>query len=108
MIDQKVGNLAYLGGKVESEVAVVCQRVLDHEGHIGRKAQLDSARKTTSLAEVDEVLERESERHGLRQLDINVQVFLVDVGVLAEGDGSRTDVASAAELDALFCALDVD
>lgn len=58
-------GLAYLGGEVESEVAVVCQRVLDHERHVGGKAQLDSARKTTSLAEVDEVFERECERDGL-------------------------------------------
>jgi hypothetical protein len=58
-------GLAYLGGEVESEVAVVCQRVLDHERHVGGKAQLDSARKTASLAEVDEVLEREGERDGL-------------------------------------------
>lgn len=108
MIVFKDGNLAYLGGEVESEVAVVCQRVLDHEGHIGREAQLDSARKTTSLAEVDEVLEREGERHGLRQLDVDVQVLLVDVGVLAKSDGSRTNVAGAAKLDALFCALNVD
>lgn len=108
MIVLDFSGLADLGGEVESEVAVVCQRVLDHERHIGRKAQLDSARKTTSLAEVDQVLEREGERDGLRELDVDVQVFLVYVGVLAESDGSRTDVAGAAELDALFCALDVD
>lgn len=60
-----IGGLAYLGGEVESEVAVVCERVLDHERHISRKAQLDSAGKTASLAEVDKVLEREGERDGL-------------------------------------------
>ena len=67
-----VGVLTYLGSEVESEVAVVCQRVLDHERHVGRQAQLDSARKTTSLAEVDEVLERECERDWLRQLNVDV------------------------------------
>lgn len=65
MISAEPGSLTYLGGEVESEVAVVCERVLDHERHIGRKAQLDSARKTASLAEVDKVLEREGERDGL-------------------------------------------
>jgi hypothetical protein len=65
VVTVKLDGLTYLGCEVESEVAVVCQRVLDHERHIGRKAQLDSARKAASLAEVDEVLEREGERHGL-------------------------------------------
>jgi hypothetical protein len=61
----KIDGLTYLGCEVESEITVVCQRVLDHERHISRETQLDSARKAASLAEVDEVLEREGERHGL-------------------------------------------
>ena len=106
MILLEVVGSVYLGGEVESEVAVVCQRVLDHERHIGGKAQLDSARKTTSLAEVDEVLEREGQGDGLGKTDLDVLLGVLDVGVLTQGDRAVTNVTGAGKLDALLCALD--
>lgn len=102
------GRWSYLGSEVESEVAVVCQGVLDHERHISRQAQLNSARKAAGLAEVDQVLEGESEGDGLTELNVDVHFVFLDIGVLAQSDGSRADVAGAAELDTLLCALDVD
>lgn len=43
VVSTEISRSAYLGREVESQVAVVCKRVLNHERHISRKAQLDSA-----------------------------------------------------------------
>lgn len=64
--------------------------------------------EAASLAEIDEVLERESESDWLSKADLDVLLLVFDVGVWAQRDGTRTDVSAAGELDALFCALDGD
>jgi hypothetical protein len=65
VLSQCKNEQAYLGGQVESKVAVVGERVLDHERHVGRQTELDSAGETAGLAEVDQVLQGEGERDGL-------------------------------------------
>lgn len=99
---------AYLRGQVEPEIAVVGQAVLDEQRHLVAEAQLDLAAEAGGFAEVDEVLERESKSDGLSEADLDVLLLVLDVGVLAKGDGAVADVTSAGELYALLCALNGD
>lgn len=98
----------HLGSQVEAEVAAARQVVLDKQRHLARQANLDLAGQTSSLAKVDEVLERESQRDGLRQLNVDVEVRLLDVGVAAQRDGAVANVTVARELDAVLGSLDAD
>jgi hypothetical protein len=96
---------AYLGREVEPQIAVVLQAILDKQGNLARKAQLDGVGQTASLAEVDQVLEGEGEGDGLSEVNLNVLALLVYVGVLSELNGPGADVTLAAELDTLLGAL---
>ena len=98
----------YLGSQVEPEIAVVGQAVLDEKWHLVAEAQLALPAEAGGLAEVDEVLEGEGEGDGLGEVDLDVLGLVVDVGVLAEGDGAVADVTGAGELDALLGALNRD
>jgi hypothetical protein len=100
--------VTYLGGQVEPEIAVVGQTVLDEQRHLVAEAKLDLTTEARSFAEVDKVLERESKGHGLSQADFNVLLLVLDVGVLAEGNGSVADVTSAGELYTFLCAFNGD
>lgn len=72
--------------KVETQVAATGEVVLNQERHLAGEADLDLARQGSSLAEVDQVLERESQRNGLRQLNVDIQIGLVNVGVASQSD----------------------
>lgn len=93
---------AYLRGQVEPEIAVVGKAVLDEKGDLVAEAELDLTTEAGSFAEVDKVLERESEGDGLGKADLDVPCFVVDVGVLTKSDGTVADITSAAKLDALL------
>jgi hypothetical protein len=60
---------AYLGGEVEPQIAVVLYAILDKEWHLAGQAELDGVGQAACLAEVLKVLQRESERHGLSEVD---------------------------------------
>lgn len=94
-----------LGRKVEPQVAVLRQGVLNKQGHLAGQAELDAVGQAAGLAEVDEVLQREGEGDGLAEVDGDVLAGLFDVGVLSQLDGAGADVTLAAELDTLLCAL---
>lgn len=100
--------MTHLGREVEPQVAVVRQSVLDEQRNLARQAQLDRLRQPAGLAEVDEILQGEGKGDGLAEVDLDVLTGLVDVGVLPQLDGPRANVALAAELDALLCALNRD
>jgi hypothetical protein len=76
----------YLWCEVESEVAVIRQLVLDKQRHLVAQAESHTVTETSSLAEVDEVLEREGKSDRLRERDVHTLGFVLHVGVLAEGD----------------------
>lgn len=99
---------AYLRGEVETEVAVACEGVLDQKGHLVRQTELDCARQCRRLAKVHKVLEREGQRNGLTELDLNSLVRFLDVRVLAQRDRAVADVALGRELDAILGRLDSD
>jgi hypothetical protein len=61
--------------------------------------------QTASLAEVDKVLKREGKGDGLLKLNGGSKLGLLNVGVLAEGDSSLSDVSGAGELDSLLGGL---
>lgn len=84
-----------LGCQVEAQITATRQVVLNQQRNLARQANLDLARQGSSLAEVDEVLEGESQRHGLRKLNVDVELRLLDVGVAAEGDGAVANIAIA-------------
>jgi hypothetical protein len=73
-----------LGRKVEPQVAVLRQGVLDKQGHLAGQAELDAVGQAAGLAEVDEVLQREGEGDGLAEVDGDVLAGLFDVGVLSQ------------------------
>ena len=98
----------YLRGQVEPEIAVVGKAVLDEQGDLVAEAELHLTAEAGGFAEVDEVLEREGQGDGLGKADLDVLLCVLDVGVLAKGDGAVTDVTSAGKLYALLCALDGD
>jgi len=81
-----MGGSSYLRCKIESEVAVIGQRVLNKQWHLIRQAQLDRAGQTTCFAEVDQILEGESQGDRLCQVNFYVQLGLVNIGVLTEVD----------------------
>ena len=98
----------YLWREIESQVAVARERILNKQGHLSGKAQLDLLGKSCGLAKVDKVLERESQRHRLRQLNLHIQIRLLHVGVAAQRHGAIANVTIARELDAVLGRLDVD
>jgi hypothetical protein len=73
-----------------------------------RGTSLDGIGQPAGLAEVDKVLEGEGEGNRLAEVDLYVLAGLVNVGMLPQLDRSRANVALAAELDALLCALNRD
>lgn len=80
--------MAYLGGEVESQIAVVLHAILDKQGHLAGQAELDGVGQAASLAEVLEVLQGEGERHGFGQVNRNVLLRLLYVADLPELNGS--------------------
>jgi hypothetical protein len=72
--------------EVESQVAATGEGVLNQERHLAGEADLDLVRQGSGLAEVDQVLEREGQRNGLGQLNVDVQIGLVNVGVASQSD----------------------
>jgi hypothetical protein len=80
--------LAYLRGEVEPQIAVVLHAVLDKEGHLAGQAELDGVGQAASLAEVLEVLQGEGERHRFSQVDRNVLLRLLYIGILPKLNGS--------------------
>lgn len=105
---------AYLGSKEESQVtatstaAASSETILNLQRNFLRKTKLYLARQSSGLTEVDEILEREGESDGLGELDRHVFAGILDVGVLADGHRTVTNVSLAGEFDALFCSLDDD
>ena len=67
--------------QIESQVAIRSQAVLDQQRDFVRKAELDGARQTTCLAEIDQVLQRERQGNGLGERDVNVELWLLYVGM---------------------------
>lgn len=75
-----------LGCQVESEKAVVAQRVLHQKWDLIAEAELHRLAQAAGLAEVCEVLERESQSNGLGQVDFDIVLLLVDVCVGTKSD----------------------
>lgn len=101
-------NVTHLGREVEAQVAATRQVVLDQQGHLAGQADLDLVGQSGSLAEVDQVLERECQGNGLRQLNLDVEVGLLDVGVASESNSTVTNIAVARELDTVLGGFDAD
>lgn len=74
-----IGDKAYLWCQVESQIRASCKSVLNQKWHIWGQAKLDSSGETRGLAEVDKVLEGESESDWVGKIDIDIQVWLLDV-----------------------------
>jgi len=99
---------AHLRSQVEPEVAVVGEAVLDEQRHLVAETKLDLTAEAGGFAEVDKVLEGESKGDGLGEADLDVLLLVLDVGVLAKGDGPVADITSAGELYTLLRALNGD
>ncbi|KAI6875770.1 Proliferating cell nuclear [Hortaea werneckii] len=82
----------------------IVMRLLLARGKIS--AQPYRVTETAGFAEVDKVLEREGQGDWLGQVDLNVAVWLLHVGVRAQRDGTRADVTVTSKLDTLLGALD--
>lgn len=74
-------NRLYLWSKIEPQIAVVGQSVLHKKWNFVAKAESDLGTEAASLAEVDQVLEREGECDGFREVDLDVLSLVFDVGV---------------------------
>lgn len=84
------------------------QTILDEEGYLLGQAQSHLVGQVGSLAEVDEILERESEGDGLTESNGDALLRLVDVAVLTDSDRAASNVTLAGELDTLLRGLDND
>lgn len=82
------------------------QTVLYQQRHLLGQVQRYRAGQVGGLAEVDEVLEGEGQSDGFGEGNGDVLVGLVDVGVLADGDGTVANVTRAGELDTFLASLD--
>lgn len=99
----------YLWREVEAQItARPRELVRDEQWYLVGQADRDLARETRGLAEVDEVFEGEGQRHGLGELDLDILLLILDVGVLSQGDGTIADVAAAAELDSVLACVNCD
>lgn len=76
--------ITYLRGEVESQVTA-SKSVFDHQGHLLRKTESNMARQICSLAEVDEVFQGEGEGNGLGEVNGNVLIGVLNIGVLTDG-----------------------
>lgn len=94
-----------LRSKEETQVTTA-QTIFNLQRHLLGKAELNLARQSSSFAKVDQVFERERQGDRLTELNANIIIGLLDVGVLADGHGTVTNVALAGELDAFLCSLD--
>lgn len=100
---EKCGS--YLRGQVEAQVTTT-ETVLNEQRHLLGEVQRYGGGQVGGLAEVDKVLEGEGQGDGFGDVNHDVLLGLVDVGVLADGDRSVTDVTVAGELDTLLVGLD--
>ena len=103
-----VAHVTHLWREVEAQVAATRQVVLNQQGHFTRKADLNLIGQSSSLAEVDQVFERECKGNGLCQFNFDIEVRLLNVGVASESDGAVTNVAIARKLDTVLGGLDTD
>lgn len=94
--------MLYLWRQIEAQVACACQLVLDQKRHFLRKAEPDFTRQSAGLAEVDQVLEGECEGDWFGQVDGDIVVRLLDVGMLSDSDAATPDIALARESDAVL------
>lgn len=78
---QTSNSRSYLRCQVESEEAVVTQRILDQKRDLVAKAKLHRLAQAASLAEVGEVLKRKCQGNRLREVDLHVVLLLFNVGV---------------------------
>lgn len=103
-----------LGSKEETQVttgstaSATCQTIFDLERHFLGQTELDLARQSSGLAEIDEVLEREGKSDRLGKLDGDVFAGVLDVGVLADGHRAIANVTLAGELDSFLCGFEND
>jgi hypothetical protein len=88
----------YLWSQVESQVAVTRQIVLNEKRNLVGQAELDGGRETRSFAEVDKVFEGEGECNRLREFNVDVQIWLLHIGMASQGNSSISDIAVAGEL----------
>jgi hypothetical protein len=73
---------AYLGGEVESQIAVVLYSILDKQRNLAGQAELDRIRQPARLAEVCEILEGEGKGDGLSQVNLDIFAGLVNAAML--------------------------
>jgi hypothetical protein len=73
---------AYLGGEVESQIAVVLYSILDKQRNLAGQAELDRIRQPARLAEVCEILEGEGQGDGLSQVNLDIFAGLVNAAML--------------------------
>lgn len=101
--------MTYLWRQVESQIAVTLRkRIFDEQRYLVAQAQLDGRSEARCFAEIDEVFQREGQGYGLGEVDLDIAVRLLDIGVRAQRDGAGANVAVAGEFDAFFGALDGD
>lgn len=94
----------YLRRQVEAQVTAT-ETVLNEQRNFLGKVECYGGGEVGRLAEVDKVLKGEGQGDGFGEVDSDILIGLVDVGVLANGDGAVTDVTLAGELDALLAGL---
>ena len=98
--------VANLGSKVESEVALARDLVLHQERDLVGEADVDLVGQSSSLAEVDKVLERECEGDRLAQFNLDLLLGLLEVGVAAKSHRAVTNITVASKLDTVLGSLD--
>jgi hypothetical protein len=65
-------------------------------------------RQDGSFAKIGEVLERKGEGDGLGELNVDIHIGLLHVGVAAKSDGTVTNVTIGGELDTVLVRFNAD
>ena len=76
-------------------MTIAGELILNQQRHFLRQTQPHFGRQTACFAKVDEILEGEGKRHWLGEINGDIVVRLLDVGVLSQRDCTASDIALA-------------
>jgi hypothetical protein len=66
------------------------------------QGKLNLTRQSCCFGEIDEIFQRETQINWFRQINLNIEIWLIDVGVLAKSNCTLANITRSFELDTIF------